>query len=232
MEMGTDDYREQLQALGQEFTDLLPSRLDDIETRWDGLTEGGWDRDQLLGLIRAVRVLSGAGKTFGYADLGRAAIALEKRLKAWLELEKPPAEGALDHVSALVGALRPAAGHRSEASRLRSLRRMAHEDEEGRLIYLVEDDQELAKDLRLQLFNFGYKVRIFDDGEGVAEAIAERRPDALVVDIVLGEDHDAGLDLMRDLERRLDLRDSRWSKEGEEQECPGRGDHSTSATKR
>ncbi len=209
MEMATDDYREQLEALNREFTDLLPGRLDEIETTWRTLAAGEWDREKLRALVRAVHVLSGAGKTFGYAALGRAAIEVEKRLKDWTELESPPAGAALDQVSAMVSALRPATDRRSEAARLRSRRRAAEgkDEEEGRLVYLVEGDEALAKELRLQLFSFGYKVRIFTGGEGVAEAIAMRRPDALVIDVILGDGYGAGFELMRELRRELDLRD-------------------------
>ncbi len=205
MKMGTDDYRQQLQALNREFTERLPGRLDEIETRWQALAEGDWQRDEVHALVRCVHVLSGSASNFGYAALGRSAIAIEKRLKHWLELEIPPAESTLDQMSASVATLRRKAGQRSTAGRLSSTGRTA--EEEGRLVYLVEDDEILAKRLRLQLFSFGYKVRFFTDCEGVAEAIEVRRPDALVIDVILGEDYDAGFDLMRELRRQLDMRE-------------------------
>ncbi len=207
MEMGTDDYREQLQALNQQFTDLLPGRLEEVESRWESLTEGGWDVERLHAMVRSVHLLSGSASTFGYAALGRAAIAVEKRLKGWFQLQSVPAEQALDQVEAGIVTMRQAAGQRSEAARLKSLGRTIDDEEEGRLVYLVEDDQALATEMRAQLFGFGYKVRIFTEAEGVAEAITVRRPDALVVDIILGEGYGAGFDLMRELQRSLDLLD-------------------------
>ena len=42
MEMGTDDYRHQLQALNQEFTDLLPGRLDEIDVDVGSTGGGVW----------------------------------------------------------------------------------------------------------------------------------------------------------------------------------------------
>ena len=207
MELGTDDYREQLQALNQEFRDLLHGRLDEIESLWEFLAEGEWDREKLHAMVRSVHVLSGSANTFGYPALGRAAVDLERRLRGWIKLDRSPSAGALDQASALVPALRQAAARRTEAARLESLGRVADEDEEGRLIYLVEDDESLAKELRLQLFSFGYKVRIFTGCEDVAEAIAVRRPDALVLDVILGEGYGAGFDLMHDLQQELDLRE-------------------------
>lgn len=207
MEMGTDDYRDQLLALNQEFTDLLPGRLDEIEATWKSLTEVGWDRETLRAMVRSVHVLSGSASTFGYPALGRAAIAVEKRARNWIERGTSPAESALVQMTSQVAALRHAAARRVGAARLKSLGRMADEDEEGRLVYVVEDDEVLAKELRLQLFSFGYKVRIFTDTEGVPDAIAARRPDALVLDVILGEGYGAGFELMRELQRTLDLRE-------------------------
>ena len=207
MEMSTDDYRDQLQALNQEFTELLPSRLDEIEATWKSLAEEEWTRDKLRTMARFVHVLSGSASTFGYPALGRAASAVEKRVRGWIELETSPAEPALDQMSAQVTALRHAAGRRSQAARLQSLGRAEEEHEDGRLVYVVEDDEALAKELRLQLFSFGYKVRIFTGCDDVAEAIAARRPDALVLDVIIGEAYGAGFDLMRELQGTMDLRE-------------------------
>ncbi len=205
MQMSTDDYREQLLTLNREFADLLPQRLDQIETLWKSLDDEAWDGDKLRAMIRTVHILSGSSKAFGYAALGRAAADLERRLKGWIQLEGPPSDDALAQASALVLALRQAATRRSETARLESMGGAPEEDAEGRLVYLVEDDESLAKQLRAQLFGFGYKVRIFTGFEGVAEAIAARRPDALVLDIVLAEGYGAGFSLLRELRRELDL---------------------------
>ena len=45
MEMNTDDYRRELEALNQEFVDLLPDRLDEIERQWRALSRGGVDAE-------------------------------------------------------------------------------------------------------------------------------------------------------------------------------------------
>ena len=138
MEMGTDDYREQLLALNQQFADLLPGRLDEIESVWKSLTGGDWDRDKLREMVRSVHVLSGSASTFGYTDLGRAAIVVEKRVKSWIELEKSPTERALERVSGLVVKMRQAADRRDEPARLRSLGGIA---EDGNSTVLVVDDE-------------------------------------------------------------------------------------------
>ncbi len=134
MDLGTDDYRQQIEILNQEFADLLPGRLDEIETLWSSLSEEGWDGEKLKAMIRTVHILSGSGKTFGYAALGRAAAFVEARLKDWNDRGELPAGRAREQVAARVAAMRKAAESRGESTRLKSLGRMVEEEEPGRLI--------------------------------------------------------------------------------------------------
>ena len=109
MDAGTDDYRKELKVLSRQFAKLLPSRLEEVETCWQALTEGGWNGDRLQAMVRAVHLLSGSASTFGFPALGRAAITVEKRLKSWNERGRRPSEQALDQVAAGVAAMRRAA---------------------------------------------------------------------------------------------------------------------------
>ncbi len=204
MEMDTADYHDQLEALNQEFAALLPGRLDEIESAWRALAEGEWNDDGLRAVTRRVHVLSGSASTFGYPELGRAAIAFEKRLKNWLEMEGAPAGTALEEGTSLVDALRRDAERRREIGHIESVG--TRESRES-LVYLLEDDQPLANELRLQLSSFGYRVEIFAEGDALARAFADRRPDALVVDIILPEGDFAGIELLARLSRQTDLRE-------------------------
>lgn len=54
-----------------------------------------------------------------------------------------------------------------------------------RLIYLVESDGELARNLALQLGYFGYKVRIFERPSLLQAALDEACPTAIILDVEL-----------------------------------------------
>ena len=102
------DYDARLEDLNREFAGLLPGRLDEIETLWRHLARGEWDGERLRRVTRRVHLLSGSSSTFGFPEVGRAATALERRLKSWSGLEEGPVAEELEEGSTLVAALRSA----------------------------------------------------------------------------------------------------------------------------
>ncbi|MDP2432598.1 MAG: diguanylate cyclase [Pseudomonadota bacterium] len=204
MTVTEENYQAELAALRAEYATELPKRLSEIDALWQSLKSGPWSPESLKQLHLQVHRLAGAGTTFGYAEMSQAARGLEKRLIAWLpETERPDAESwhaARARLEALVAAAGAGPGPQSEAAASPRLAPMA-----SRLIYLVEDDLALAEDFRLQLGRFGYTVRVFPSTEGVEAAVAEQRPDAMVLDVMLPEGDLAGPVLLRDMRARLDL---------------------------
>jgi diguanylate cyclase (GGDEF)-like protein len=67
-------------------------------------------------------------------------------------------------------------------------------EQNNRLIFLVEDDEELAHDLSLQIGHFGYNVRIFANPEAIKQAMVSTQPAAIVMDVVFPEGQLAGVE--------------------------------------
>src|SRR5258708_6380369 len=55
----------------------------------------------------------------------------------------------------------------------------------GRLIYIVEDEQDIAELIRFNLSLEGFTVETFQTGEAGLRAIEQKTPDLLVLDIML-----------------------------------------------
>ena len=68
----------------------------------------------------------------------------------------------------------------------------SHED--CRLIYILEDEENVGESIRRMLSTFGYQARHFTCTRQLDEAMARQIPDALVVDIDLGTDRQSGLE--------------------------------------
>lgn len=64
----------------------------------------------------------------------------------------------------------------------------------ARLIYLIEDDAQLAKHLATQIRHFGYTVRTFSQTENAREHIQHKMPAAIIADISFAEDEKAGIE--------------------------------------
>jgi len=55
----------------------------------------------------------------------------------------------------------------------------------AKLIFIVDDDENIRTILKAYLEQAGFRVRLFDRGEGLVEAIDREKPDLLVLDIML-----------------------------------------------
>ena len=72
------------------------------------------------------------------------------------------------------------------------------------LIYIVEDDQNIREIESFALRNSGYQIREFSNAKDLYYAIKEKRPDLIIMDIMLpGED---GLQVLQKLRESIDTR--------------------------
>lgn len=178
-----------LRSFQDRFAKELPSRLDAIQQVWNA------EKDIAIGgeFYRLVHSLAGAAGTFGFPLLGERARELELFMKplsaaplsseslsvieqAITELQKIAQEGADN----LVQTNEP------------RLPFMPDSDEKQALIYVLEDDIDLAAEIAQQLFHFGYRVVVFHSAAELKTGAARQIPDALISDIYLSEGEDAG----------------------------------------
>ncbi|MBX2881736.1 MAG: response regulator transcription factor [Granulosicoccus sp.] len=68
-----------------------------------------------------------------------------------------------------------------------------------RRVVLVEDETALRDNYTLALSKAGFDVSGFADGESALQSIKQRVPDAVIIDIGLGHDSEAGFELCRSL---------------------------------
>jgi len=67
----------------------------------------------------------------------------------------------------------------------------------GRLVFLVDDDEAVRKALRRVLAASGFQVKVFANGVDFLDAVAAQRPDCLVIDLHMPGL--TGLDVLRQL---------------------------------
>ncbi len=200
------DFQAELTALRREYAGELPGRMARIQSLWQMLDSGLWSEENLHQLHLEIHRLAGAGATFGYTEMSHTARRLEKELLAWLAEAERPGPSSLRAVGETLAELLRVIDKGPEiepgATSPPQMTTM-----ESRLIYLVEDDADLAEEFRLQLGRFGYDVRVFPDTRGVEAAVADERPDAMVLDVVLPEGKLAGTHLVRELRSHQDMDD-------------------------
>jgi diguanylate cyclase (GGDEF)-like protein len=201
------------------FLSLLPGRLADARRAVAELRAGESDHAQLDGLYVLFHTLKGSGATFGFRQISDAAKTAEQavrhamdsggRVEAALPAEL---ERLMDDLDALARAAEvqvdpdvtpgfelplPEPEPASEAGSDRRPGQPA--DRSQRMVYLCDDDQDLAAQLAGQLGCFGYRVRAFTNLADLREAVGIARPSAMILDVVFPEDENAGPKMLAEL---------------------------------
>lgn len=194
-------------ALQGQFASALPERLQNIFSLWEQARElqsnDRWDE-----MLRQVHSLAGSAATFGFPRLGEQALVLESVLQQAIDSQLTAEEVA--HIDEILGQMKAIARSGPEVAVIDDLENIGallakgHSEEDRKLlVYLIEDDEVLAEELARQLEYFGYTTQQYTRAEDLLAAVAEVRPDALLVDIHLPEGATAGTDIVAHLHAEL-----------------------------
>jgi len=198
---------DKLQQLSRQFAGKTSSKLEEIDAAWAALlaAEGG-DAVRLAvdALIFPVHRMAGSAASFGFSKLGGKASILEQLLETIKAEATSITEEHRNQISTLLDDMRHSAkaGDDSPANAtLNTISETAPEAGAGerRLIFLIDDDPDLAKELKSQLGHFGYDARVFSGAGGVIDAVKETPPAAMVVDVVLAEGNRAGIGIVSEV---------------------------------
>jgi len=189
-----------LESLRQGFIDQLPMRLAAIEQAWIDCYMASDPAPALYELTRLAHSLRGSATTYGLLALGDGAAQLENGLRPWLASETVPDPLARAELDTLVLRMREVAHALPELPPESGPAENATTATRA-LVYLLEDDAAQSRWLRAQLGHFGYQAEVFDQPAELLAQVARQRPDACVLDIIIGADHEAGIALGHDLRR-------------------------------
>ncbi len=189
-----ESLQAQLKVLRQNFIDNLPARLEGLES---GLAK--WRQSlgeqELSEFHRAVHSLTGAGATFGCDELSDVARELEQ------QLVNPELAKQLDVVEDLLAKVRHAIQNVEPGDAMETEVPYARIQVpvKGRLVYILEDEEEASRNLALQLDHFGYEAEWFTTAEALSNAVQEKKPSLIVADIMLPEGGQAGINMVKSI---------------------------------
>lgn len=196
-----------LRNLQQKFASTLPERLNLIQTAWLN-SQGTPDNTELFtDLLRQVHSLAGSAGTFNFFRLGDVAKELELLLKDYQHGSLT--EAVTTTVSKLLQQLVALAeqGHEQPKTELITddSAEIEHLSNQQAVIYVLEDDEDIAAESFRQLIHFGYQVVTFNSVSDFKHAIYQQIPDALLIDIQLVEGEFAGTEAVADVCKTLQL---------------------------
>lgn len=204
---GREAIKAKLAAVASAYRASLPGRIAEMDSLCREFSTQPPSHDAAVELYRLAHSMAGSAATFGYARLAALSGALESML------HEAAREGA-EILPGLIGDIRV---HIAELSRevgamAAATRRDLPEYEVAEsapdapghiahpLVFLADDDALFTRDLALRLLQHDYRVRTFTTLQSLRNALADGRPDLLIMDMIFPEG--SGADLVREL--RLD----------------------------
>ncbi|MBL1179037.1 diguanylate cyclase [Pantanalinema sp. GBBB05] len=217
----SSEIQAQLNQLHQEYLQRLAEKVQEVRTCWNQLTKC-WDAETANTLHRLIHTLVGSSATFGLTSLSETARTCELLLQQWLPLDVPLALEVQQQIQSLLLVLQQQSeahtaipqpsgqtDEMTEPSGLGSLVDVPSPNQ--RLVWLVEDDPDVARELKLQLSYFGYQVCTFNQPAAVkqachlleqAELLIQTAPTAIIMDMTFPEGDLAGAECIAELNQQ------------------------------
>jgi diguanylate cyclase (GGDEF)-like protein len=202
----------ELLSLRNEFKTQLSTQIGEIQTAWKALQSELNANDKpstaqyLDTVCHHVHRISGSAASFGYESLGLESHNLERKLKDWQESRKTPSAKMLKDITRRLKNLFLLAEQEPDTAVSHTIPNYRQPDI-NQLIYVLEDDEVVAKDIQIQLERFGYHIQVFTDGYALLDAVKAKKPDGMLIDIHLPDSKIAGVETLEILNEQVDNRD-------------------------
>ena len=199
------DKTEKFRQLQADYAAQLPDKVEQLNQAWqvvelDSDSNDSVSADAFAQLKSVVHNLAGSAGTFGYGALSDVARELELMLTKLDEFKACTAEdkSAISAFIFEVCELVTQQPSKIELLQAETAPTAINRLPRDQLIYVVDDDPLLAREISDQLTHYGYEVQVFENSTQAELALKRRPPTAMVVDLGLPEGMLAGADLIQE----------------------------------
>lgn len=214
MGMNKPTLQEKIARLRASFVNQLPARLKEAQEQMKLLkSDPEMNRVSAIELHRAFHSLKGTGKSFGFIDLANVADQAESYTQQLIDLPVNCTPSGwpdtlidlLHQLAAQVQILAYADlknSHPQDAPFFDVEKTSSmHISSTSPLIYICDDEPEQIDHLASQLRCFGYQIEHFNDTNTFHEAVINKRPDAVIMDVFFPQGRTAGTDELASLKK-------------------------------
>jgi diguanylate cyclase (GGDEF)-like protein len=203
------ELQAKLTALSDTYAAQLPEKLKQLEQALSQLPHTGWDEQGFQTFLRLVHSLIGSGKTFGFVSLSDVARNLEAYLRQLAQAKAVMNKDQHNHILGAMRELHQAAIHRdaplTDQSGLIAVVQPSQDAVAPRRIFVVEDEHELAEELKVQLGYFGYDVSVFNTLADFRLALQQTSDVVVLMDVTFPEDRLGGVKAMKEIQQGRDI---------------------------
>jgi len=190
------------------FKQHLPDKMTEIEQAWELYGDAEFSHDKLSHLHRLFHSFSGTASTFGAVSVGKISREIEFVFRQLLAGDNPAQSLSTEekqNIDSHIVKLKKAATE-WEPSKIPFIQpSQPKEIRGGNLIYLVEDDELLAKDLVNKLTDAKFKVCHFSNLNDFEQEFDKEFPSVIIMDIVFNDGNISGADSIAKLKRNTDV---------------------------
>ncbi len=175
--------QEKLHRLQEKYIDQLPDKVEKINKSWQSILQGNLAELEQLQLL--VHTLAGSAGTFGFPAISDDARSIEETLRTY------DSNMQVSEVKALVTNALQRIGNHVELgpdkppSKLKKIITTPEINTTQQLIYVIEDDELLAKEISSQLSYYDYNVKTFTDSNSAIESTRKNAPTIMIIDVHL-----------------------------------------------
>lgn len=175
------DIAAKLQALRADYAARLPAEIESLRALVIAALVPETQSAALLELSQKLHKLAGSAGSFGFPELGKQAKKLELQAQEWL-LNDSLDMGLLRVFAVAVAALN--SEPQNDNSAPRSAPRASLAAATNTLIYVLEDDLDVANEVCMTLRHFGHQVEHFASLAAAEAEVLRRTPDFMICDIM------------------------------------------------
>ncbi len=184
------DFAAALAQLKASYLSRLPEEFTQIEKLMCQLHSGQECHAQIEDLRQRFHKLAGSSGTFGLSELGAKAKEIEQVLKDKNKNQNHIfSKTELDWLQSAfieVIAASKVTNQQTEVAIERSTQELTAQ--EGNCLWLIEDDDLLAKELKRQFETFGFNTEVFNDLETAEARAKDQRPNAILLDVMFDDE--------------------------------------------
>ncbi|WP_062153819.1 EAL domain-containing protein [Beggiatoa leptomitoformis] len=188
--------QETLITLREEYAKQLPQTITDILTLGQQLQKQ-WTLENLRQFQQKIHRIAGNAGSFGFLTLSQTARVLDTLLVEILERNTPVEQHELTEIVRRLEHIQQASLVADEPTKTISTPPPTVQmPTVEKIIYLVDDDIQLANLLAEHLKSYGYNVKAFNNTHGLSGLIQVHPPALIIMDVMLAEGELAGPQIM------------------------------------
>ena len=189
----------------QDFLEENANLLRELDNTWRDAVKEEWDANAINRMRYLLHQLIGVSSIMGYKQTENAASNLKKALEETTIFQKArervqEIETEFELLWQVIRTEKPETNKADDQTIDKPGEIINDKDQRSRhLIYLADDDSMQADKLAAQINYFGYKVETFNTLGTMIQAIKQKTPEAILMDIVFPESPTAGLEAAKDI---------------------------------